>query len=330
MNNPYQFGPPMGAPQWQQPQQPQQPQQQPPWPQQPGQYGPPPGPAGMPSFGGQMPSPPQNANPFFNLNGADPTGGNRYPFLQPGHHLLEIDKISMIESRQKKKLLYIIECTLLATTSRDPSMQVGGKNSAMIDMSNVDTRDKHVKRLICAVLGSDPSLEQHKGTVAPDGQPWDVHAVASIGATQPWRGKRVGCYSHNIETKSGDDFTVNDWLPETMIVPYLQGVGAPGRTQQPHQGGIGASGAPLQQPGAPQGYPANGYGGQSGQPGYVPQQGYAPPQTPPGQPQFTPPQGPPQAAPAPQPGYGGPPQAQPAQGQPQPGYGGPPGWPQWG
>jgi len=294
-------------------------------------------------------------NLFYNLDGADPSGGSRNPVFLPGQYRVELGALKLINTRKGTTQL-IIEAVVLESSV--PDRPPGTRCSGFINMSNVDTRDRNVKRFLCAVLGANPQEDRWKGPVAPDGRSWQANMWEALDDSNPWRGRRLDLNAYLIETDKGDDFTVLGWEPLnslTIISPLPANtnagayappsgasgaqipMGPPAAASLPSSTAAAAGGPPGFAPqgmpgqaaaaaqGAPPGYAPQGMPPQGPPPGYAPQG--MPPQGPPQQPGFAPPGMPAQPGFAPQgapPGFapqGAPPQQPPGYGPP--GYGQP-------
>ncbi len=324
--------PPPGQPGGQPPAQPQwgQPAQPPPQQAQPvAQPQPPPGaamvqqPQGMPVPGAQPQQMPQQqpgfgapqqpnygANPFAGITSGDPSAA-RHPFLEDGAYMLKVHAVKFKQSRAGK-MLYIIETDVMA--SNNPMRPVGLRVSSFIDMSNMDTRGRHIAGFTAAIYGVDPESLPKESPNAPwvdqqtgQAMAWSHYAEMSIHDSNPWQGIELGCHVQTVPTNAGGTFSLHTWVPAgKMVIPAA----APAAAPLPAQTGAPAGWNGQQQvlPGGP---PA----------GALPA---GPPQPPPGGPQAAPPlppgppQGPPQAAPgqyapqvgAPPGGPGGPPNGQ--------------------
>jgi hypothetical protein len=181
----------------------------------------------QPPIGGQPPQgqppqgmPPQQQNyqnnPFQGLTSGDPSA-TRHPFLKDGSYKLALHAVKFVQSRGGKAL-YIIESDI--TASNNPLSPVGMRVSSFIDMSNMDTRGRHIASFVTATHGYDPSTLPKDSPNAPwaDPQtsqqmPWDYYAMQSVHDTNPWQGREVGVHVQTIKTQAGRDFSLHTWVP---------------------------------------------------------------------------------------------------------------------
>lgn len=244
-----------------------------------------------------------NQNPFAGMTSGDQSIGVRYPYLEDGDYKLKIHK-TVVRGRQKP--FYIIEHEVIE--SNVPSRPPGMRCCSFIDLSNKDMRGKNVTGFLCAVFGVDPTQLPKDSVVAPwvdqnagRNVEWAEYANWSVQENNPLAGAQVGCRVVTVQTQAtGDDFSVHQWVPMSLMTigPVVQR--APKQPQLP-SGPAPAGAANWGPPGA----------------GQMPQQpqggGWGPPGGPAGQPQPQPPQqpqgpafGPPGGAPGQQPAFGPP------------------------
>lgn len=184
---------------------------------------------------------------FEGLNTGDPSFGARHPFLLEGDYKLNIESVSL---RGRQKPLFVIEASILE--SSNPERPVGMICACFIDMSNRDTRGKHVTGFIAAVYGTEPTSLPKDSTTTPwDNQPWSSYASWITSEQNPFKGKQVGCRVNVVKTKAADDFSLHTWVPfASMKVAQTRYAAA----QAPVLAGAGFQ-APAPQPGvAPQGW----------------------------------------------------------------------------
>jgi hypothetical protein len=262
-------------------------------------------------------------NPFSGITSGDQAGGARYPFLggdkgDPlnGDYKLNIHQI-VIRGRGKPN--YIVEVDILE--SNQPQRPPGMRCVCFIDITNADTRGKHLCGLISSIYGYDPLTLPKDSAVAPwtelvNGQQvnvaWADYIQWSCSEQNPFANRKVGCNVRTTETAAGNDFSLHTWIPyDKMIIPAAAPITVARpvpQMQQPMQLQGGGFAPPGSAPGfapAPQ------------QPGFAPQQpqpSFGPPQ----QPGFAPQQPQPSFGPPQQPGFG--PTFGPVPQQPQPGF----------
>jgi hypothetical protein len=284
------------------------------------------------------------------INSGDQSFGARLPYLVDGDFNLEISKVQI---RGRKEPFYIVEVDVLE--SNTPDRPAGAKCVAMIDLTKVDTRGKHICSFIAAAFGYDPlTLPKNSVSTPWDGQSWNDYMNWTSSEQNPLAKRRVRCNVTTTKTQAGGDFSLHTWsvfdpqakLPPRVVQQYApQGAPTPGVFAAPGAPQGGGFQAPPPQPNAaPQGFQQGGF--QAPMPAQgQPLGGFAPPGVPamapsvvgmpgmPGQPQQgQPPAGWGGGAPMPQQGFqqpqGGFQPQQPPQGgfqpqQPQGGFQGP-------
>jgi hypothetical protein len=153
---------------------------------------------------------------------------------------MKLHAVKFLQSRAGKAL-FIIESDILE--SNNPMSPAGLRVSSFIDMSNMDTRGRHISAFITAVHGFDPSSLPKESPVAPwqdqqtgQSMPWDYYALQAVHDTNPWQGREVGVNVQTIKTQAGRDFSLHTWVPaQGMVVPAAAPVQQAAPAAQPEQ-----------------------------------------------------------------------------------------------
>ncbi len=229
----------------------------------------------------------QGYNPFGDLNSGDQSFGARHPYLEEGDYKLLVKRCST--RGRSGKSFFVAEVEVLE--SNVPSRPAGITCSYFVDLSNIDTRGRHMAGFLASVFGVDPGTLKKDSTTTPwDGRTWTEYAGWSVSEANPLAGRKVGCRVQEIAKKDGDPFSLHTFSPyETMIIPAVRTVTpkvepAPADLARMGVGG-GAPGfmAPPPMPGAaPQGFgpPAGFNPAAAGAAGPAPLGGFAPPPAP--------------------------------------------------
>jgi len=224
------------------------------------------------------------------INSGDQSFGARLPYLVDGDFNLEISKVQI---RGRKEPFYIIEVDVLESNA--PDRPAGAKCVAMIDLTKVDTRGKHICSFIAAAFGVDPlTLPKNSVSTPWDGQSWNAYMDWTAGEQNPIAKRRVTCNVTTTKTQAGGDFSLHTWsvfdpnkkLPPRVVQQYApQGAPAQGVFAAPGAPQGGGFQAPPPQPNAaPQGFQQGGFQAPMPPQGQPPLGGFAPPGAPQGQP----------------------------------------------
>jgi hypothetical protein len=283
-------------------------------------------------------------SPIGDINSGDQSFGARRPYLVDGDYNLEVERC--VERGRGAEKSFVIEATVLESNA--PERPPGTQVAIFIDMTNTDTRGKHLCAFLASCHGIDPMTLPKNSTATPwDGQPWAGYVVYAYSEQNPYAKRRIHVNAQSIFTREGKPFTLNSYSPYGSKQIGVRNLGpafgaqqareqqqqapagppgaAPGfQAPAPQPGGppagfgtpapLGGFQPPQQAPGAPGAAPPAGWGPQPSFPAGAPQPGFQPQPAP--QPGFQPQPAPQpgfQPQPAPQPGF----QPQPA---PQPGY----------
>lgn len=132
-------------------------------------------------------------------------------YLSPdGHFVLEIERVLVKTSRQKKELFIAEMRVLESNKAEDP---VGSKRSWCQDM-NADGAFGEIKKFVYATLGLEWSRDKEKIKAEIDPK---IEAILfeAIGATNPLKGVKVVCDTQSKLTKAGKPFTRHDFQAYT-------------------------------------------------------------------------------------------------------------------
>lgn len=143
-------------------------------------------------------------DPFAGVDSANAKGG-RNPYLLDGQYMLEVLKIDMIKTRERK-LFFLIEFKIL--TSTNPDRPEGLIVSWMCNMGN-DMSAINIKRVVAAMSGIDPNSDEANTEITAD-----VCRLA-VSDEQPMTGQQVFAQAQTVKTKKNTDFLDVRWIPVT-------------------------------------------------------------------------------------------------------------------
>ncbi len=143
-----------------------------------------------------------NNDPFAGVDEANAKGG-RNPYLLDGQYLLEVEKIAVIKSREKKTL-FLIEFKVLTSTNPDrpEGLMVSWMTNLDLDMGPIST-----KRALAAISGIDPNSDAANVEITSD-----VCRLA-VSDENPFKGSQVFAQAMTVKTKKNTDFLDVKWIP---------------------------------------------------------------------------------------------------------------------
>lgn len=145
-----------------------------------------------------------NNDPFAGVDEANAKGG-RNPYLLDGQYLLQVERIDVIRSREKKTL-FLIEMKIL--TSTNPDRPEGLLVSWMTNLDK-DMGPISCKRALAAISGIDPNSDAANEEITSD-----VCRLA-VSEEQPFKGAQVFAQAMTVQTKAKTDFLDVKWIPVT-------------------------------------------------------------------------------------------------------------------